>query len=315
MKGSHETLILNLTREIGKVFIGKEESIHNVLLGLFSGLHVLLEDLPGVGKTTLIKALAAVSGLDFGRIQFTPDLLPGDILGLNIWNRERSEFIYKPGAVMHQLLLADEINRASARTQAGLLEVMQEARVTVDGITRPVPQPLTVFATQNPATFAGTYQLPEAQSDRFGLSFSIGYPTEDEELRVMDRVRDQDPFSRLQAAAGPEEISACRRIVREIHVDQKIRVYLARLAGMTRKTPLLQLGMSPRAAGQMMVIAQTEAFLAGRDFVIPEDVLKTAPAALLHRLIPSAEARMNGLDTGKILDRLLAALPVPVGIP
>ena len=192
----------NIENEIEKVFVGKKETVELLLTGFFTGLHVLIEDIPGVGKTTLARSLAISAGLDFGRIQFTPDLLPGDITGMTIWNQDKREFVFKEGAVMHQFILADEINRASARTQAALLEAMQERSVTVDGRTYILPEPFFVIATQNPVHFAGTFLLPEAQIDRFGISFSLGYPELENEILILDRFKESDPMQLLSSVTG-----------------------------------------------------------------------------------------------------------------
>lgn len=304
---------LDLENEIRKVFVGKKDCIDLLLVGFFTGLHVLIEDIPGVGKTTLAKSLAVSAGLDFGRIQFTPDLLPGDITGMTVWNQEKREFVFKEGAVMHQFILADEINRASARTQAALLEAMQERAVTVDGRTYPLPDPFFVIATQNPVHFAGTFLLPEAQIDRFGLSFSIGYPELDDEVLILDRFKEENPFASLKPVTGPDRIVEIRESVRKIYADPKIKTFLVAIAEKTRTSSYIRLGMSPRATQHLLLASQGRAMIQGREFVIPEDVVAMAKVVLRHRLVISPEARMESKTTDQVIDGILSRVPLPSG--
>jgi MoxR-like ATPase len=306
-------LAQRITGNVSRVFVGKEPQVRLIVAGLCSGLHVLIEDVPGVGKTTLARALAASVGLDFGRIQFTPDLLPGDITGLTVWSPEKREFLFKPGAVMHQFLLADEINRASPRTQSALLEAMQEGSVTVDGRTFRLPEPFFVLATQNPVSFLGAFPLPEGELDRFGLSLSLGYPVEDEEVEILSRFQTGDPLRELEPAAAAEEILDVRRRVRGVEVGADVKRFIVRLAAETRTSSQLKLGISPRASQHLMLASQAEAFLNGRGFAIPEDVLAMAPAVLAHRLILSAEARMESRGAREVLSRIQARVPIPIG--
>jgi MoxR-like ATPase len=299
---------------ISGVFVGKEAQIHTLLVAFSAGLHVLIEDVPGVGKTTLARCLAASVGLDFGRIQFTPDLLPGDIVGMTVWSPEKREFLYKEGALMHQFVLVDEINRASPRTQSSLLEVMQEGSVTVDGTTHRLPQPFFVIATQNPATYLGAFPLPEGELDRFGVSFSLGYPGAQEEVEILSRFREEDPLRTLRPVTTPESVLEIRRAIRGIHVAEEIKRFIAAIASETRASGFLKLGMSPRASQHLMLAAQGEAFLRGREFVVPEDVLELAAAVLAHRLILSAEARMENVDARQVLSRILGKLKIPTGL-
>ena len=298
---------------ISKVFVGKEAQIHTLLVAFSAGLHVLIEDVPGVGKTTLARCLAVSAGLDFGRIQFTPDLLPGDITGMTVWSPEKREFLYKEGALMHQFVLADEINRASPRTQSSLLEVMQEGSVTVDGTTYKLPQPFFVIATQNPTSFLGAFPLPEGELDRFGLSFSLGYPDGDNEMEILSRFQEVDPLQELQPVSNPETVLGTRAIIRRVHVADNVKRFIADIASETRSSSHLKLGMSPRASQHLMLAAQAEAFFQVRDFVIPEDVLGLAPAVLAHRLILSGEARMEGIDPRQIVSRILGKVKIPTG--
>jgi len=299
---------------ISSVFVGKEAQIKTMIVGFLSGLHVLIEDVPGVGKTTLAKCLASSVDLDFGRIQFTPDLLPGDIVGMTTWNQEKREFIYKAGAIMHQFILADEINRASPRTQSSLLEAMEERSVTVDAITYSLPAPFFVIATQNPVHFVGAFPLPENQVDRFGISFSMGYPTEENEVEILSRFQKNNPLQSLESVCSPEEVKEIRNEVRQVHVEESIKQFIIRLSGETRKSGLIKLGLSPRASQHLLLASQTRAYMARREFVIPEDVLEMAHAVLAHRLILSAEARMENKSPYEIIDSIKDRIPIPTGI-
>ncbi|UCF98068.1 MAG: MoxR family ATPase [Spirochaetaceae bacterium] len=299
---------------ISKVFVGKESQIHTLLVAFSAGLHVLIEDVPGVGKTTLARCLAASVGLDFGRIQFTPDLLPGDITGMTVWSPEKREFLYKEGALMHQFVLADEINRASPRTQSSLLEVMQEGSVTVDGTTHKLPQPFFVIATQNPTSFLGAFPLPEGELDRFGVSFSLGYPGGEDEMEILSRFQETDPLQQLEPVTTPETLLRIRESIRRIHVSEGVKRFIADIASETRSSNHVKLGMSPRASQHLMLAAQGEALFRERDFVIPEDVLDLAPAVLAHRLILSAEARMENIDPRQVVARVLGKVKIPTGL-
>jgi MoxR-like ATPase len=304
----------SLAANISRVFVGKEAQIHTLLVAFSAGLHVLIEDVPGVGKTTLARCLAVSAGLDFGRIQFTPDLLPGDITGMTIWSPEKREFVYKQGALMHQFVLADEINRASPRTQSSLLEVMQEGSVTVDGTTHRLPQPFFVIATQNPTSFLGAFPLPEGELDRFGVSLSLGYPDGDDEVEILSRFRDRDPLQDLEAVSTPGALLGTRESIRRIHVAEGIKRFIADIASATRTSARLKLGMSPRASQHLMLAAQGEALFQARDFVIPEDVVALAPAVLAHRLILSGEARMEGIRPQEVVSRVLGKVKIPTGL-
>ena len=310
----HAEQMQTVATNISRVFVGKEAQIHTLLVAFSAGLHVLIEDVPGVGKTTLARCLAVSTGLDFGRIQFTPDLLPGDITGMTIWSPEKREFLYKEGALMHQFVLADEINRASPRTQSSLLEVMQEGSVTVDGTTHELPQPFFVIATQNPTSFLGAFPLPEGELDRFGVSFSLGYPEGEDEMEILSRFQEADPLQELQPVSTPETVLGARASIRRIHVDDKVKRFIADIASETRSSSHLKLGMSPRASQHLMLAAQAGAFFQGRDFVIPEDVLGMAPAVLAHRLILSGEARMEGINPRQIVSRILGKVKIPTGL-
>jgi MoxR-like ATPase len=303
-----------LEENISRVFVGKESQVRLMLVGFLSGLHVLIEDIPGVGKTTLARSLASSVGLDFGRIQFTPDLLPGDIVGMTIWNQEKRDFSYKAGAIMHQFILADEINRASPRTQSSLLEAMEEHSVTVDGVTHALPQPFFVIATQNPVNFLGAFPLPEAQVDRFGISFSLGYPTEDNEVEILSRFQADNPLQGLKAVCTPEEVMEARKQTRRVHVDDKIKHYIAALTSSTRRDAQIKLGLSPRATQHLMLASQTRAFVEGREYTIPEDVIAVAEGVLSHRLILSAEAKMENKTQQDMIRGARNRIPIPTGL-
>ena len=307
-------IVTDMKTQIQTVFVGKERAIHHLLLGFLSGMHVLIEDIPGLGKTTLAMTLAKTSGLDFGRIQFTPDILPGDILGMTVWSVEKREFVFKEGAIMHQFILADEINRASARTQSSLLEAMQEHTITVDGSTIHLPEPFFVAATQNPSTFAGTFLLPESQTDRFGVSLTIGYPAAGDEVAILRRFKVTNPIADVTPVTTGEEILQIRRAVRLVRTDRKIDDFLVAIAENTRKSAKIRLGMSPRATQHLLLASQTQATIEGRDFVIPEDVMECVHAVLAHRLVLAAEARVGNQNVYNVIDEILQKTTVPTGI-
>lgn len=306
--------ILSVESEVKKVFIGRDEPVRLLLTGFISGLSVLIEDIPGVGKTTLARSLAAASGLDFGRIQFTPDLLPGDITGMTIWNQEKRDFVFKPGSIMHQFILADEINRASSRTQSALLESMQDGSVSVDSVTHPLPEPFFLAATQNPLSFSGTFKLPEAQVDRFGLSFSIGYPDEGSEAAIVRQAELECPLAAIKPSVSPEGLMETRKAVRSISVDEKVVRYIVQIARETRRSKKLKSGISPRACQHLFRAAQASAFLCGRAYALPEDVRSMAGPVLIHRVALSAEARMGSEAPSEVLDSLLCSIPMPSGL-
>ncbi len=299
---------------VSRVFVGKEEVIRTLLNAFMAGLHVLIEDVPGVGKTTLARSLATSVGMDFSRIQFTPDLLPGDILGVSVWSPERREFVFKQGAIMHQFILADEINRASPRTQSSLLEAMQEHTVSIDGSTYSLPEPFFVIATQNPTEHAGVFPLPESELDRFGISFSIGYPAREEEKSILSRFQDNDPLESLRPVMTPEDLLRIRHLVRRVYVSEPVRELIVQIAEKTRDHPRVRLGASPRAAQHLQLAAQGRAMLEGRDFVIPEDVLELVQAVLAHRVLPSAEARVEGILSSDLLREISRSCRVPLGL-
>ena len=302
-----------LLDNISKVIIGKEEAVEYALIALLCNGHVLIEDVPGVGKTTLASALAKSLACSFRRIQFTPDLMPSDVTGFTLVNFKTGEMEYKEGAVMAQVVLADEINRTSPKTQSALLEVMEEQQVTVDGVTHPLPKPFIVLATQNPGEFVGTYPLPEAQMDRFFLRISIGYPTVEQEMDVLERYSGVvKPMATIEPVCSGQDIIALQEMVKQVYCSPEVRMYVATLVAATRQEPALALGASTRAAIALIHGAQACALLAGRDYIIPEDVQHMAIPVLSHRLVLSPESRMKGVTAQSVVMKVLAATPVPV---
>ncbi|MEB3831227.1 AAA family ATPase [Phormidium sp. CCY1219] len=295
-----------LTQNLSRTIVGKAESIQLVLVALFSGGHALLEDVPGVGKTLLAKSLARSIAGEFKRIQCTPDLLPSDITGTNIWNPSSGEFQFLPGPVFANVLLADEINRATPRTQSALLEVMEERQITVDGVTRTVPTPFFVIATQNPIEYQGTFPLPEAQMDRFTLSLSVGYPTQDEELQMLQGLAHKIAVEELQPCIELSEVLELSRLCSQIKVEHSLQQYIINLVRATRDSEEITLGVSPRGAVALYRATQAFAFLEGRDYAIPDDVKYLAPHVLSHRLIPAGGRRPKNL-----IEQLLRQVPIP----
>ena len=306
-------IIRALQDNIAKVIVGKEEAIEYSLIALLCRGHVLIEDVPGVGKTTLASALARSLDCSFRRIQFTPDLMPSDVTGFTLVNFKTGEMEYKEGAIMSQVILADEINRTSPKTQSALLEVMEEKQVTVDGVTHPLPQPFIVLATQNPGEFVGTYPLPEAQMDRFFLRIALGYPTIEQEMDVLERYSGSvKPMAALEPVCSAEDVIALQDMVTTIYCSPEVRSYVATLAAATRQEPALQLGASTRAAIALIHGAQACALLDGRDFILPEDVQHMALPVLSHRVVLNPEARMKGVNAEQVLMTILKNVAVPV---
>jgi MoxR-like ATPase len=296
---------------VEKVIVGKRRQVILSLVSWFSEGHVLLEDVPGVAKTVLARTLAASVGCRFSRVQCTPDLLPSDVTGASIFNQKTTEFEFRPGPIFAQVVLADEINRTTPRTQSALLEAMAESQVTVDGVTHPLRPPFLVIATQNPIDHEGTFPLPEAQLDRFLVRFSLGYPTMEEELRMLDMLRHEHPLDRLQSVVTADEIVACQKAVREVHVDEKVRRYLTEIVHATRAHEDLSLGGSPRASIALFRTSQAVAAIHGQDYVRPDDVKRVAGAVLMHRMILRPESRLRKVTADEVLAEVLAAVPVP----
>ena len=297
---------------IEKVIVGKPQVIELLVAALLTEGHVLIEDVPGLGKTMLAKSLARSLDCTFQRVQFTPDLLPSDITGVNVFNQKSGDFEFRPGPIMTQIVLADEINRAGPRTQSALLKAMEERTVSVDGVTRSLPRPFLVIATQNPIELEGTFPLPEAQLDRFLLRLAIGYPKADEEREVLRRFKSIDPLDQLQAVASSGDISELITVCRSVYVSPAIETYILALVHSTRGNPLLSLGASPRASLALYHTAQALAAIHGRSFVIPDDVQAITAPALSHRLILSNQARLHGKELSGVLEDVIARVPVPV---
>lgn len=302
MRASIERLQQNLSRTV----VGKESAIRLVLAALFSGGHVLLEDVPGVGKTLLAKSLARSIDGEFKRVQCTPDLLPTDVTGTNIWNPQSGEFEFLAGPAFANILLADEINRATPRTQSALLEVMEEKQVTLDGVSRQVPDPFFVIATQNPVEYQGTFPLPEAQMDRFAISLSLGYPSEDEELKMLQRLQGRVTPENLEACISLDEVRHLRQQCAEVAVEVPLQQYILDLVRATRQDEAVRLGASPRGSVALYRSAQAFAFLDGRDYAIPDDVKFLAPHVLAHRLIPNSSQKGT-----EIVENLLKIVAIP----
>jgi MoxR-like ATPase len=298
--------IEQLTDHLGQVIVGKAEAIQLVLVALLSGGHALLEDVPGVGKTLLAKSLAKSIAGRFQRVQCTPDLMPTDITGTNIWNPRSGEFEFLAGPVFANVLLADEINRATPRTQSALLEVMEEQQVTVDGLSRQVPHPFFVVATQNPIEYQGTFPLPEAQMDRFALSFSLGYPSRDEELQMLERLQTGHTAKDLQPCLTLADVQALQRLCAQVKVEKSLQQYILQLVQATRADEAVTLGVSPRGTVALHKAVQAIAFLDGRDYALPDDVKKMTPHVFAHRLIPAGGNRPRA-----IIDRLLHTVAIP----
>ena len=298
---------------VEKVIVGKRAAIELLLVALLTEGHVLLEDVPGVGKTMLARAMAISLGGAFKRLQCTPDLLPNDVTGVSVFNQQTAQFEFRPGPIFVNILLADEINRATPRTQSALLEAMQERTLTVDGVTHALPEPFLVIATQNPSSFTGTFPLPEAQLDRFGVSVSIGFPSPDDELMILDTFR-ESPHRGNETVASAAEILSLQSKVKRIHAADEVRGYMVQIIQRSRHQRELRSGLSPRAALHLLYASQGRAFLRGRDFVTPEDVMHCAPIVLPHRMALSPEAKFGGKTAHGVLEAMISDLKVPAGV-
>jgi len=307
-----QQLIETIVGNIEKVIIGKQKEVYNLMKGIIANGHILIEDVPGVGKTTIVKALAKSINLTYSRIQFTPDLLPSDITGISIYNQKTMEFEFRKGPVFANIVLADEINRTSPKTQSALLEVMEEIQVSEGNHTYKLQEPFFVLATENPIEHEGTFVLPEAQLDRFMIKINIGYPEPEDECKILEKYRNDDPMQNLESVASVEDILAIQKKVREVHVSKEINEYIVRIVNETRNCKSIILGASPRAALALLRIAQASALIQGRDYVIPEDIKENATLVLSHRVTLSSLARANSYNNDTVIHDVLKNIAVPV---
>ena len=300
-----------LVDNVEKVIIGKRSPVELGVIALIAGGHALIEDVPGVGKTLLARSIARSTGSKFKRLQFTPDLLPSDVTGVSVYNQKTNEFEFRPGPIMAQIVLADEVNRATPKTQSALLEAMEEGQVTVDGVTYELPQPFMVLATQNPIEYEGTFPLPEAQLDRFFLRISLGYPDPDHEVAVMNSHLTSEPIKELEPIAAPDDIVRLQQAVRGVYIDDLVKQYIVALSNATRDHVDIALGVSPRASLALMRGSQARALMDGRDYVVPDDVKSIAVPVMSHRLILTPAARMREATGDTLVAEVLDATPVP----
>ena len=300
-----------LFENVERVIIGKREVIELVGIGLLSQGHILIEDVPGVGKTMLARALARSLGCTFRRIQFTPDMLPSDVTGVSIFNQKTREFEFRPGPIMAQIVLTDEINRATPKTQAALLEAMQELQVTVDGVTYPLPRPFLILATQNPIEYEGTFPLPEAQLDRFLMRIRLGYPSLDDEIAILDSQQYVHPLTQIEQVVASEALTTAQEKLKDVYVDPLIKRYIVDIITQTRRHPDIYLGASPRGSLALYRTGQARAAVLGRDYVLPDDIKALATPTLAHRLIVSPSARLRDVTGQTVMREILSALPVP----
>ena len=305
-------VVSSLRERVQQVIVGKDEAIDLSLIAVLCKGHVLVEDVPGIGKTTMAKALALSLGCTFKRIQFTPDLMPSDVLGVNFFNQKLGEFEFQAGPIFSQVLLADEINRATPRTQAALLEAMQEGHSTIDGVSMPLPRPFLVIATQNPIEMEGTFPLPEAQLDRFMVRVRLGYPTPEEEEEIFLRFERDVDFDALQPVTDSDELANMQELITSVKTDEIVRGYIVAIVRATREHAGLSLGASPRAGLSLYKTSQAKAALDGRGFVTPDDVKAMVPAVLAHRLVLSPTSRLRGADPDELLGEVLSSVPVPI---
>jgi len=300
-----------LIENVSNVIVGKSDAVELVLVALISNGHVLIEDVPGVGKTMLVRSIATSTGCDYRRMQFTPDLLPSDVTGASIFNQQTGEFNFRPGPIMAQIVLADEINRATPKTQSALLEAMGEQQVTVEGVTRQLPNPFMVMATQNPIEYEGTFPLPEAQLDRFFMRISLGYPDAEQEVAIMDRRENGDPIDSLKAVCTPDDISKLQLAAEEVFIDALVKQYIVELSNATRLHPEAALGVSPRASINLMKGGKAYAMLHDRDYVVPDDIKAIAIPTLAHRVLLTPSARMREVTQETVINDVLNQVSVP----
>lgn len=309
---SYHPTVEKIIQNVEKVMVGKRNAIELSLVALFAQGHVLLEDVPGVGKTLLVKTIAKSLSAAFNRIQFTPDLLPSDLTGLSIYDEKEKTFVFKPGPLMGNIILADEINRTTPKTQSALLEGMEEGTVTVDGTSHRLPQPFFVMATQNPIEYEGTFPLPEAQLDRFLLKLDVGYPSKEEELEVLNRFEKYQPLDEVEPVISLSQLQHMQAEVKNVFVEESVKQYIVELANETRQHPSMLLGVSPRGTLQLMLAAKSYAYVRGRDFVIPDDVKALAPYVLSHRIVLHREAAFSGKQASELIQEIVGQVPVPI---
>ena len=312
---SPKKLIKSLIENISTVIVGKDETVELALIALISSGHVLIEDVPGVGKTMLARSVATSTGCEYRRMQFTPDLLPSDVTGASVFNQKTGEFDFRAGPIMAQIVLADEINRATPKTQSALLEAMGEQQVTVDGTTRILPDPFMVIATQNPIEYEGTFPLPEAQLDRFFMRISLGYPNVDQEVAIMDQREQTDPINLLKSVCTPSEIVELQSKASDVYIDPLVKQYIVDITQATRQHPEAALGVSPRASINLMKGGKSLALFNDRDYVIPDDIKDIATATLAHRILLTPSARMREVEQETVIANVLDAISIPGATP
>ena len=311
LKADSKTLVKTLIENVSNVIVGKSDTVELVLVSLISNGHVLIEDVPGVGKTMLVRSIATSTGCDYRRMQFTPDLLPSDVTGASIFNQQTGEFNFRSGPIMAQIVLADEINRATPKTQSALLEAMGEQQVTVEGVTRQLPSPFMVLATQNPIEYEGTFPLPEAQLDRFFMRISLGYPDAEQEVEIMDRREQGDPIDSLKSVCTPDDISKLQLAAEEVFIDALVKQYIVELSNATRLPPEAALGVSPRASINLMKGGKAYAMIHERDYVVPDDIKAIAIPTLAHRVLLTPSARMREVTQETVINDVLNQVSVP----
>ncbi len=306
-----QSLAERVVDNVERVIVGKRREVQMTLIALLCEGHLLIEDVPGVGKTMLARSIAKSIGCSFRRIQFTPDMLPSDVTGVSMLNQKTREFEFRPGPVMAQIVLADEINRATPKTQSALLEAMEERQITVDGVTYPMERPFLVLATQNPIEYEGTFPLPEAQIDRFMMRVSLGYPAAADEMRILERQREHHPLEDIGQVVSAEELMTAQAAVKQVYVDDLIKEYIVDLANVSRRHPDVYLGVSPRGSLALFKAARAHAALEGRSYVIPDDVKRLLVATFAHRLIISPSARLKNVEARAVVEQIAASVPVP----
>jgi MoxR-like ATPase len=306
-----QVIAQRIAENVEHVIVGKHETVLLTVIALLCEGHVLIEDVPGTGKTMLAKSVAKSLGCDFRRIQFTPDMLPSDVTGVSVYNQKTREFEFRPGPVMAQIVLTDEINRATPKTQSALLEAMEERQITVDGVTYPMKQPFLVLATQNPIEYEGTFPLPEAQLDRFMVRISLGYPRVEDEMTMLDRQQHAHPVTRIDQVVSGEDLIQAQAHIKDVYINDLVKEYIVRLVNATRKHPDVYLGVSPRGSIALYKTGQARAAILGRDYVIPDDIKALALVTLAHRLIISPSARIKNIDPRAVIQEILDSTPVP----